>query len=47
LLFRAACAAHGSSQAKGQIGAAAASHSNARSKLHLQPASQLPAPPDP
>jgi len=38
-LFRAAPAACGSSQARGQIGAAAAglyhSHSNARSELHL------------
>ena len=39
LPFRAALAAHGSSQAKGRTGAAAAglyhSHSNARSELHL------------
>ena len=40
-LFRAAPAAYGSSQARGQVRAAAASlyysHSNVRSKLHLQP----------
>ena len=41
LLFRAAPAAYGSSQGRGQIGAAAPSlyysHSNAGSKPHLQP----------
>ena len=51
LLFRAAPAAYGSSQAKGQIGATATSlyhsHSNARSELHLQPTPQLTARQDP
>ena len=41
----------GSSQARGQIGAVAASlrhsHSNARSELHLQPTPQLMTTPDP
>ena len=50
-VFRAAPTAYGGSQARGQIGAAAAglghSHSNAGSKLHLQPTSQLTATPDP
>ena len=50
-LFRAAPVAHGSSQARGQIRAAAASlyhsHSNARSELHLRPITQLMATPDP
>ena len=45
LLFRAAFAAYGGSQARGQIGATAAglhhSHSNARSELHLRPTPQL------
>ena len=44
-LFRAAPMAYGSSQARGRIGAAAAglhhSHSNTRSKPHLQPTPQL------
>ena len=44
-LFTAAPAAYGSSQARGQIGAAAAglrhSHSNTRSELHLQRTPQL------
>ena len=50
-LFRAAPEAYGSSQAGGRIGAVAAhlhhSHSNTRSKLHLQPTSQLTATQDP
>ena len=50
-LFRAAPVAYGSSQARGQIGAIAASlhhsHSNARSKPHLQPTPQLRAMPGP
>ena len=50
-LFRAAVMVHGSSQARGQIEAAAAglyhSHSNARSKLPLQPIPQLMAMLDP
>jgi len=44
-LFRAALAAYGGSQARGQIGATAAglhhSHGNTRSKLSLQPTPQL------
>ena len=51
LLFRATPMACGSSQARGLIGATAASlphsHSNARSELHLQPTPQLTATPDP
>ena len=51
LLFRAAPTACGGSQARGLIGAVAAglrhSHSNARSKPHLQPTPQLTATPDP
>ena len=43
--------AYGSSQARGRIGAVATglhhSHSNAGSKLHLQPIPQLTAMPDP
>ena len=41
--------AYGSSQARGQIGAAAAGlhHSHARSELHLGPMPQLTAMPDP
>ena len=50
-LFRAAPMAHGGTQARGLIGAVAASlhhsHSNARSKPHLQPTLQLTATPDP
>ena len=50
-LFRAAPAAYGGSQARDLIGAATAalhqSHSNARSKLHLQPTPQLTAMPHP
>ena len=50
-LFRATCAAHGSSQTRGRMGAVAAglhhSQSNARSKLHLQPTLQLAATSDP
>ena len=52
-LFRAVPAAYGGSQARSQIGAAAAglhrshSHSNAGSELHGQPAPQLMATPDP
>ena len=49
--FRASPMAHGSSQTRGLIGAAAASlchsHSNARSKPHLQLTPQLTAMPDP
>ena len=51
LLFRAALAAYGASQARGPIRAVAAglheSHSNARSEPCLQPTSQLTATPDP
>ena len=51
LLFRAAPAAYGSNQARGQIKATAASlyhsHSNAGSKLRLRPTLQLTATPDP
>ena len=51
LLFRAAPAVHGGSQARGQIGATAAglhhSHSNARSELGLRPTPQLTATSDP
>ena len=51
LLFRAVPMAYGSSQARGGIGAAAASlcrrHSNTGSKPHLQPTPQLTAMPDP
>ena len=51
LLFRATLAALGGARARGQIGATAAglchSHSNARSKLCLQPTPQLTAMPDP
>ena len=50
-LFRAASAAYGSSQARGQIGAAAAglhhSHSNAESESHLRSTPQLTVTPDP
>ena len=56
-LFRATPAAYGSSQARGQIKAAAAglaglaglhhSYSNARSQLSLRPTQQLRATPDP
>ena len=50
-LFRAAVAAYGSSQARGQIGAIAASlhhsHSIARSEPQLQPTPQFTAMPDP
>ena len=50
-LFRGIPIAHGSSQARGQTGAAAAglchSYSNARSKPHKRPVSQLAAMPDP
>ena len=50
-LFRATPAAHGGSQARGPIRATAASlyhsHSNVRSKLHLQPTPELKATPDP
>ena len=49
--FRAAPVAFGGSQARGGIGAVAASlrhsHSNARSKMCLQPMPQLKAMPDP
>ena len=49
--FRAAHVVYGGSQARGQIGAAAAgqchSHSNAGSKPHLQPILHLTAMPDP
>ena len=51
LLFKAATVAYGSSQARGQIQATATglchSHSNARSKPHLQTTTQLMATPDP
>ena len=51
LLFRATPSACGGSQARGQIGATAASlhhgHSNAGSKPHLRPTPQLKATPDP
>ena len=48
-LFRAATAVCGSSQDRGQIRAATAGlhHSNAISKLHLQPIPKLMATPDP
>ena len=50
-LFRAAPAAHGGSKARGLIGAIATSlrqsHSNAGSKLRLQPTPQFTAMPDP
>ena len=50
-IFRAAPAAYGGSQAKGQIGAVAAglrqSDSNAGSEPHLQPTLQLTATPNP
>ena len=50
-LFRAAPMAYGGSQARGRIGAVAASlhqsHSDARSELRLQPTPQLMAMPDP
>ena len=50
-LVRAAPVAYGNSQARGQIGAVDAglhhSHSNARSKPHLQPTPQLTATLDP
>ena len=50
LLFRATPAAYGSSQARDQIGATAASlhhsHSNMGSEPHLQPTPQLMATPD-
>ena len=49
--FRAASAAYGSSQARGRIGATAASlyhsYSNTGSELHLRPTSQLSAMLDP
>ena len=53
LIFRAALAAHGGFQARGQIGATAASHSHshshskAGSQLRLRPTLQLTAMPDP
>ena len=47
LSFRAASAAYGSSQARGQIRAAAAGLHCARSDLHLQTTPQLTATPDP
>ena len=51
LLFRAALTPYGGSQARGRIGAAAASlphsHSNAGSEPRLQPTPQLMAMPDP
>ena len=51
LLFRAAPAAYGGSQARDQIRAVAASlyhsHSNTRSELHLQLMLKLEATPDP
>ena len=45
--FRSTPAAYGSSQARGQLGAAAAGHSNSGSKPCLQPILQLMAMPDP
>ena len=49
-LSRAASAAYGGSQARGQIGAVATglcqSHSNVGSELHLRPTPQLMAMPD-
>ena len=49
--FRATPVAYGSSQARGQIRAIATSlfhsHSNSRSKLHLQPTPRLVTTPDP
>ena len=45
--FRQHLAVHGSSQARCQIGAAAASHSHAGSEPCLQPMQQLEAKPDP
>ena len=51
LLFRATPMAYGGSQARGLIGAVAASqrqsHRNTRSKPYLQPTLQLPTTPDP
>ena len=49
LFFRATPVAYGSSQARGQIGAAAAGldHSHMESELHLQPTRQCMATPDP
>ena len=51
LLSRAAPVAYGGSQAQGLVGAVATclhqSHSNARSKPHLQPTPQLTATSDP
>ena len=51
VFFRAAPAAYGGSQARGLIGAVAASlrhsHSGAESKPHLRPTPQLTATPDP
>ena len=51
LLFRAAPMAHEGSQARGPVGAIAASlhhsHSNAGSESHLQPIPQLTAMPEP
>ena len=50
LSFRAAPAAYGSSQTRGQIGAVASglcqNHSNVESEPHLQPTAQLTATPD-
>ena len=50
-LFRATFAAYGGSQARGLKGVVTTglhhSHSNTRSKLHLQPTPQLMAMPDP
>ena len=50
VLFRAASMAYGSSQTRGQIGAAAAglhhSHSNVGLKLHLRPTPQFSVTPD-
>ena len=51
LLFRATPAAYGGSEARGQIGATAAtllhSHNNVGSKPHMQPTPQFLAMPDP
>ena len=50
-LFRATLSAYGGSQARGLIGATAASlhqsHSNTRAESHLRPTPQLTAMPDP
>ena len=47
LVFRTPPAAYRSSQAKGRVGAAAASHDNVGSKPHPSPTPQFLATPDP